>query len=86
MGSINLTLYIGITNDLQRRIVEHKNGIIPGFTQKYKCKKLIYFEQYSDIEEAIRREKQLKNWHRSWKLNLISSMNPDFLDLSLKWT
>jgi len=84
MGSINLVLYVGVTNDLRRRVLEHKSGRIRGFTQKYKCKKLLYFEEYSTIDEAIRREKQLKNWHRGWKLNLIKKSNSFFKDLSLK--
>ena len=58
----NTTLYIGVTNDLERRVKEHKSGEIPGFTQKYKCCKLVYFEEYSDIDQAIEREKKLKKW------------------------
>ncbi len=61
---------------------EHKHELIPGFTQKYKLKKLIYFEHTSDIAAAIAREKQLKNWHKEWKLNLVKSLNPDLKDLS----
>ena len=64
MSSINDVLYIGVTNDLRRRVWEHKQGKVKGFTQKYKCKKLIYYEYFTDINEAIRREKQLKGWHR----------------------
>lgn len=77
----NTTLYIGVTNDLQRRIREHKAGIVKGFTQKYKLKKLVYYEDCSNIQDAIVREKQLKNWHRDWKINLIKTINPDFKDL-----
>lgn len=79
----NTTLYIGITNDLDRRIYEHKNELIDGFTKKYKLKKLVYFEECGQIMDAIEREKQLKNWHRDWKINLIKTVNPGFKDLSL---
>lgn len=77
----NTTLYIGITNNLERRTLEHKMESVPGFTKQYHVTKLIYFEQCSRIEDAIVREKQLKNWHRDWKLNLIKSTNPKLLDL-----
>lgn len=73
--------YIGVTNNLERRLAEHKESIGSKFTEKYKCKYLVYYEQFSNIEDAIRREKQLKNWHREWKINLIKSMNPDLKDL-----
>ena len=59
------TLYIGVTNDLQRRVAEHRSGMIPGFSQKYNCHKLVYFEEYSDVDLAIAREKQLKKWSRA---------------------
>ena len=81
MSSISEVLYIGVTNDLRRRYWEHKQGRIEGFTQKYKCKKLVYYEYFTDINCAIRKEKQLKNWHRDWKLNLIKQGNPNFIDL-----
>jgi len=71
------TLYIGVTNDLVRRIYEHKNKLIDGFTKKYNITKLIYYEHFFNVEDAIRREKQLKNWHRQWKINLIESVNKD---------
>ena len=61
------TLYIGVTNDLERRVTEHRSGTIPGFTQKYNCHKLVYFESFSDVEQAIAREKQLKKWSRAKK-------------------
>ena len=77
----NSTLYIGVTNDIERRIKEHKSGLIPGFTQKYNCCKLVYYEQYSDINQAIEREKKLKKWRREKKEWLIKTMNPDFKDL-----
>ena len=81
VGNNKPVLYIGVTTDLQRRIYEHKNGLIEGFSKKYKCKKLLYYEVFEDINEAIAREKQLKNWHREWKLNLIKGANPKFKDL-----
>lgn len=80
MGSISLVLYIGVTSDLEGRIWDHKNDILEGFTKRYQCHKLIYFEVYDRIEDAISREKQLKNWHREWKLNLIRKQNPKFQD------
>ncbi len=78
----NKVLYIGVTNDLDRRIFEHKNKLVEGFTKKYNLTKLIYFEATGDIRSAIEREKQLKNWHRDWKINLINSFNPTWKDLS----
>ena len=74
-------LYIGVTNDLLRRTWEHKHDVIKGFTSKYKVHMLVYYEHTTDIYAAIAREKQLKNWHRDWKFNLIESMNPDWHDL-----
>ena len=73
--------YTGITNNLIRRTYEHKNGVIEGFSKKYKLKYLLYFEQTDDVSSAISREKQLKNWHRQWKINLIKQTNPDMKDL-----
>ena len=84
-NSYNKTLYIGVTNDLTRRIYEHKNGIIKGFSKKYNLNKLVYFEDFYNIDDAIKREKQLKNWHREWKLNLIKGVNPTFKDLFESW-
>ncbi len=78
------TFYIGVTNNLTKRIYEHKNKLMKGFSNKYNLKKLVYFEETNDINSAIRREKQLKNWHREWKINLIKSKNPNFEDLFLK--
>lgn len=75
------TLYIGVTNDLERRVTEHRSGTIPGFTQKYNCHKLVYFESFSDVEQAIAREKQLKKWSRSKKDALIDTMNKERKDL-----
>ena len=75
------TLYIGVTNDIERRVKEHRSGQIPGFTQKYNCCKLVYYETYSDIGQAIEREKKLKKWRREKKDRLINTMNPDLKDL-----
>ena len=75
------TLYIGITNDLVRRVYEHKEGLAEGFTKKYNVKNLVYFEYTDCIESAILREKQLKFWHRDWKRRLIEENNPDWRDL-----
>ncbi len=77
----NNVLYIGVTNNLERRVFEHKLGLIEGFSKRYKLTKLIYFEESLSVVDAIAREKQLKNWHREWKLNLIKSINPGFKDL-----
>lgn len=82
MSNENKTLYIGVTSNLSKRIFEHKEKKIKGFTSKYNLVKLVYFEEYPSIKEAITREKQLKNWHRDWKLNLIRKLNPDFEGLS----
>ena len=76
------TLYTGVTNDLSRRVYEHRQGIGSAFTAKYRIKHLIYVEEYSDVREAIAREKQIKRWRRSKKIALIESLNPDWEDLS----
>ncbi|MFA4994990.1 MAG: GIY-YIG nuclease family protein [Bdellovibrionales bacterium] len=75
------TLYSGVTNDLTRRVSEHKTGATKGFTSRYKTHKLVYFEEYDDITEAIHREKCVKEWKREWKLELIEKFNPDWKDL-----
>jgi len=75
------TLYIGVTNDLQERVTEHRNGTGSEFTSKYKLYYLLYFEEYQSIQLAIAREKQLKRWHREWKFNLIRTVNPELRDL-----
>lgn len=86
MSNKNLTtFYIGVTNDLERRVKEHKNGVGSEFTTKYKLTCLVYFEIISEIKNAIQREKQLKNWHREWKIDLIKSINPKMLDLAIDW-
>ncbi|TAH33421.1 GIY-YIG nuclease family protein [Candidatus Saccharibacteria bacterium] len=79
------TLYIGVTNDLQRRVYEHKNGIIEGFTKKYGVHQLVYFEATNSVEAAIKREKQLKKWERAWKVRLIEKANLYWKDLSEDW-
>ena len=78
-------LYIGVTNDLERRMYEHKNKIIPGFASKYNLKKLVYFEETIDVSAAIAREKQIKGWLRKKKVALIESDNPEWDDLSEEW-
>ena len=80
----NSVLYIGVTNDLGRRALEHKSESIEGFTKRYHLNKLIYFEEYDDVNDAIAREKQLKGWKRDKKLELVKSKNTDFCDLMLK--
>ncbi len=77
----NGTLYIGATNDLIRRVFEHKNDILEGFTKKYQVRKLVYFEHTNDVYGAIEREKMLKKWNRKWKIELIEKVNPDWHDL-----
>src|SRR5882762_11920637 len=78
-------LYTGVTSDLEQRIFEHKTKLYSGFTAKYNCDKLIYYEEFSEIEEAIHREKQLKKYRRVWKENLINLENPERKDLSEDW-
>lgn len=75
------TLYIGITNNLVRRGYEHRNDLIDGFTKKYNLNKLVYFEVFNRIEDAILREKRLKKWNRKWKIDLIEKVNPEWIDL-----
>jgi len=81
LASNSGTLYIGITNNLIRRIYEHKNKLIEGFSKKYSCHKLVYYEEYSDVRDVLDREKQLKNWRRKKKENLIAKDNPEWKDL-----
>ncbi len=81
----NKVLYIGVSNNLERRIIEHKQKLISGFTEKYNVNKLVYFEQTEDVISAISREKQLKKWRREKKNALVNSVNPDWKDLSDKW-
>ena len=78
----NGTLYVGVTNDLARRMSEHKAKLVPGFTRQYGVDKLVYFEEYGSILEARARERTLKRWLRIWKLELIEKMNPEWRDLT----
>ena len=75
------TLYIGVTNNLVRRVYQHKERLAEGFTNKYGVHRLVYFEETDDIESAIRREKRLKKWNRAWKIRLIEGSNPSWRDL-----
>jgi len=79
------TLYTGVTNDLLRRVYEHKHKLIPGFTSKYNITRLVYYEATTDIRAAIAREKQIKGWLRSKKIALIEAVNPTWKDLSAEW-
>jgi putative endonuclease len=77
----NGTLYIGVTSNLLQRVEQHKALAVPGFTRRYNVTRLVYVERYTDVHEAIAREKQLKGWNRAWKLKLIERSNPDWNDL-----
>ena len=77
----NDTLYIGVTSNLKKRIYEHKESLIDGFTKKYNVDKLVYFETTNDVNSAIQKEKQMKKWKREWKINLIEKENPCWIDL-----
>ena len=77
----NGTLYIGVTSNLAQRIWEHKNGIVEGFTHRYKVDRLVYCEPFGDADSAIAREKQMKKWRRTWKIQLIEDSNPEWRDL-----
>ena len=83
MASRSRVLYIGVTNDLARRVFEHKRGLVPGFTARYRVNRLVYVEEFDSICDAIAREKQLKGWRRSRKVSLIERRNPIWKDLSL---
>ena len=77
----NGTLYVGVTNDLIRRVYEHKTNVVEGFTEKYRVHKLVYWEQLDSVESAIQREKQLKRWNRQWKIALIEKQNSNWQDM-----
>ena len=81
LSSKNKVLYVGFTDVLARRIYEHKLGMVDGFTKRYNVNILVYYESHPDLKSAVDREKQLKNWHRQWKINLIESVNKDWKDL-----
>jgi putative endonuclease len=81
----NNVLYTGMTNDLTRRIFEHKQKAVKGFTYKYNCDKLVWFEEYADAEEALTRERLIKRWPRAWKNKLVEKDNPEWRDLAEDW-
>jgi len=85
MASISKTLYVGMTNNLERRVYQHKFKVKKGFTSRYNIFKLVYFQSTDDVGYAIGREKQIKGWTRSKKIELIESMNPHWIDLSADW-
>jgi putative endonuclease len=85
MSSKSRTLYTGVTNNLERRVYEHRHKLLKGFTSRYNITRLVYYELYSDIWDAIAREKQIKGWLREKKVSLIESMNPQWADLSADW-
>jgi putative endonuclease len=85
LASKSRALYIGVTNDLERRLFEHKQKLVKGFTSKYNVSRLAYYEVYENIRDAIAREKQIKSWRREKKVTLIESMNPQWRDLSEEW-
>jgi len=84
-NSRNGTIYIGVTNDIERRIYEHKHKIVKGFSSKYNLNKLVYCEYFNNINDAITREKNIKKWKRQWKIELIEKENPTWRDLFLDW-
>jgi putative endonuclease len=75
------TLYIGVTSNLAKRVWEHREHVVPGFTRRHRVARLVWYECHESIDAAITREKQIKEWHRDWKVNLIQAMNPDWRDL-----
>jgi putative endonuclease len=79
------TLYVGVTNDLQRRVAQHRTKVIPGFSSKYNIDRLVYFEETEDVRRALEREKQIKGWVRSKKVDLIERSNPQWSDLAHDW-
>ena len=78
----NGTLYIGVTSNLPQRIWQHREGLIEGFTKKYGCKLLVWYQHFDDLQDARRREAQMKEWKRAWKIELIEAINPDWRDLT----
>jgi putative endonuclease len=85
MASRSHVLYVGVTNDLQRRVGQHKQKVVEGFTQKYNVTRLVYYEMTNDVHVALNREKEIKGWLRKKKIALIESMNPQWKDLSEEW-
>jgi putative endonuclease len=86
MSSQTRVLYVGMTNDLERRVAEHKAGATRGFTSRYRTRNLVYYEDMTDVWDAIEREKQLKGWTRAKKVSLLEEDNPEWADLSAEWT
>ncbi len=74
-------LYTGVTSNLPQRVWQHRNGVVEGFTKKYRCKKLVWYEYHDDLQDARRREMQIKEWQRKWKVELIEAANPEWVDL-----
>jgi putative endonuclease len=85
MASRSRVLYTGVTNDLARRVNEHKRGLTPGFTSRYRITRLVYFEEFADIRDAIAREKQIKAWTRARRISLVEGRNPSWQDLAEHW-
>ena len=85
MASKSRVLYIGMTNNMDRRVFEHKSDLVDGFSKQYRCHRLVYFESYDRVQNAIAREKQLKRWNRAKKVFLIERLNPTWEDLSAEW-
>lgn len=85
MASSSGTLYIGMTNNLERRVIEHREGLREGFSKRYSCNKLVYLEEYQNIWDAKNREREIKKWRREKKENLIKQLNPHWKDLSKEW-
>ena len=85
MANKSRTLYVGVSNDLERRVYEHKHKLIKGFTSKYNITKLVWYETFPDIQQAIEGEKRLKGWLRSKKIAMIEALNPNWEDLSQRW-
>ena len=81
----NKVMYIGVTNNLERRLYEHKNKLVDGFTKKYNVNKLVYYEHTTDVHAALSREKEIKKWRREKKNNLVMTVNPEWKDVSLEW-
>ena len=79
----NGTIYVGCKTDLQKRVYEHRNGLVRGFTRQYRVKRLVYFETYHDVSDAALRERRIKDWHRAWKIQLIEVNNPNWDDLAV---
>ena len=86
MASVSRVVYVGVTNNLIKRVEEHKQEVVDGFTKKYKCKKLVYYENFFHVDDAIRREKELKGWKRFRKIKLIECVNPHWKDLYIEIT